>query len=834
MDGFLTAGARGGLAADDLLALAGIGAWRVDLLSGTVTWSATTRRLHEVEDGFVPTLDAGLDFYPEEARAELRAALERSAREGVPWDLDLPFVTARGRERTVRVRGRVVLGADGPEALYGIVEDITDRARREHEHARLALVVRQMTTPVIITDAAGRTQWVNDAFSRVTGYSLEELRGRTPGSVLQGPDTDPAAVAEMRAAIRSGEEFCVSIVNYSKDGNPYWIEIKASPIRAADGTLGGFIAVESDITGRRVAEEAALAELARRTEAETMLREIIDTLPSALYVCNRDEQVILWNEAYTAMFPSLAPALRAGTSLEGLLTAGAASNAYGEEVGPHERDRWVADLLARIRSAGPDSPSREIPLPGGRWAQGRERRTPSGHLVCLRTDITRLKQAEGESRRRAEQDELTGLFNRQVFLQRVEAALAGRRKADRGEGCVVLFDLDHFKSINDTLGHPFADRLLGAIAERLREATRQGDVLARIGGDEFAMLLPGVPKSAEAMRLLERIRLALQQPFLWDGQRVTPQISMGAAFFPEDGATVDALVQAADTALYDAKREGRNRICLFDAELARRIAERTVLAEKLRAALAEDRISVVLQPKVACADGRVMGFEALARWEEEGVPIPPAEFVPLAEQRGLALDLGWGVLNSALATLAGLIGRGLEPGHVAVNVSTAQLLAEDAVERILGALATHGLPARRLAIEVTEHVLLDRASAKIGRVLHRLTEAGIGVALDDFGTGYASLSHLRRFPVGCLKIDRSFVEDVDGTVGSGMIARTIIALANGLGLQTIAEGVETEVQRAALQAAGCTGLQGYLIARPMAPAAAAEWLAGRGNAISGG
>jgi len=840
MDSLPAAGAPGesALGADELLALSGIGAWRVDLLGGTVAWSSVTRALHEVGPGYVPRLPGALDFYPGAARATLREALTRSSRDGSAWDLELPFVTALGRERTVRVRGRALTGPLGPTALYGTIEDVTERAAREREHARLALVVRQMTTPVIITDAAGRTEWVNDAFVRVTGYSLEELRGRAPGSVLQGAGTDPEAVRRMRAGVRSGDGFRVAVVNRAKDGRPYWIDIEASPIHGADGTLGGFIAVESDITARRAAEDAATAQLLRRTEAETMLREIIDALPCALYVCDRNERLILWNEAYAAMFPRLAPALRAGMTVEELVRAGVAAGAYDEEVGPDtpeaERERWIATLVARIRAAGLDSPSREVPLAGGRWAQARERRAASGNLVCVRNDITRLKQVEAEACRRAEQDELTGLFNRQVFLQRVGAALAGRRGMDPRHGCVLFFDLDHFKSVNDTLGHPFGDRLLAAIAERLRQGTRQGDVLARLGGDEFAILLPGLPKGGEAMKLLERIRLGLQLPFLADGQRVTPQVSMGAAFFPEDGATVDALVQAADTALYAAKREGRNRICLFDAELGRRIAERTAMAERLRGALASRRITVVLQPKQACADGRVMGFEALARWEEDGTPIPPGQFVPLAEERGLALDLGWSVLDSALAALAGLIAQGLEPGHVAVNVSTAQLLAEDAVERIMAALAAHGLPPTRLSIEMTENVLLDRAAAKIGQVLHRLTEAGITVALDDFGTGYASLSHLRRFPIRCLKIDRSFVQDMDGTPRSGMIARTIIALAQELGLETIAEGVENGAQQRDLQRAGCTGLQGFLIARPMTPDGAARWLAGRRSAIEGG
>jgi PAS domain S-box-containing protein len=396
--------AAAGLGDGELLDLAGIGAWRANLEDGSLYWSRRTRELHEVGDDYIPRLDAGLAFYPEAARGPLREALERSFRDGSPWDLDLPFVTARGRARTVRLRGRAARDMSGRRLLFGIMEDITDLAARRAEHARLALVVQQMTTPVIITDAAGRTEWVNEAFVRATGYSLADLLGRSPGSVLRGPGTDPATTALMREAVRAGRGFHVAVVNHRKDGSPFWIEIEATPIRAADGALGGFIAVETDITARRRAEEEARAEIARRAAAETLLREIINSLPSALYVCDPQERIFLWNDAYLAMFPHLAPVLRAGTTVEGLIRAGVASGAYAHGLNPGspEAESWIMDLLQRIRSAGPDSPSREVPLPGGRWAQAMERRTRAGHIVSLRTDITPLKHAMAEVQAAAE------------------------------------------------------------------------------------------------------------------------------------------------------------------------------------------------------------------------------------------------------------------------------------------------------------------------------------------------------------------------------------------------------------------------------------------------
>lgn len=796
----------------EILACSGLGSWRVDLRTREVAWCPRTRAIHEVDDSFVPTLETAILFYAEEARATLRHAIEQAIADGTPWDLRLPFVTARGRRLIVRARGMAVRQRGRVVRLVGTFEDVTEAEASALEHARLAHVVRQMTNAAIITDAAGLTVWVNPAFERLTGYGLADLAGRTPGSVLQGPGTDPATVAQMRAAIRAARGFAVEIVNHTRAGAPYWISIETTPLTDGAGRLSGFVAIETDITARRLAEEAMQAEIARRESAERTIGEMLDTLPSGVIVYGPDERLRLMNRAYHDLFPRLAPLLREGDTIETVLRKGVAAGQYAAEIDANAPEetvaRWTADLAARLREAGP---AREVPLPDGRWLQALERRSPSGMLVCLRSDITRLKQAEAEAQRRAETDPLTNLPNRRCLLARLKRAIA--EAAGHSVG-LLLIDLDQFKSVNDTHGHMVGDALLCETAGRLQACLGGRELAARLGGDEFAVLLPGLGGRRDLLKAIARVRSAVAARLDLRGLSLRPGIRIGAALWPQDAEDVEALLRAADLALREAKHGGAAGTVLFEPKLAADLGRRAALGERLRCALAEERIAICLQPQAGAADGRHLGFEVLARWSDRGTPVPPAEFVPLADELGLAVPFGQAVMRAAFAAQRRMHNAGLAPGVVAINVSTAQLLAGAFLEETFGLLVAHDLSPSEIEFEVTETVLLDRAGERIETVLKRLRAAGFRLALDDFGTGYASLAHLPRFPVQRLKIDRSFVRDASGA-GLGPIARAIIRLGRDLGLETLAEGVETEEQWAALRAEGCDAIQGYLLAPPL-------------------
>jgi diguanylate cyclase (GGDEF)-like protein/PAS domain S-box-containing protein len=812
--------------ADFMLEVAGIGAWCLEISGDrtSLSWSRLTKDIHEVAPDYEPNLTDALAFYPPEARAVLEPAIAAAVRDGRAWDLELPLVTAKGRRIWTRARGRVLARDAATVRLVGTFEDITARRQHALELERLTVVVRQMTNAAILTDREGRTQWVNAAFTRLTGYTLEEMAGRKPGELLQGPDTNRAEVARVSAAIRAGEAVEAELLNYHRDGTPYWIAVVISPVRNAAGELTGFVAIESDVTARRRAEAAAARELERRAAAETLLLDVIDSLPSAVIAYDADERFLLANRAYAAMFPALRPHLVPGATLRDIHAAKLATGLYVHEIAPdateEEKQAWLDRWLASIRAAGA---SRVFRNHDGRWLQARERRSESGTLVCVRTDITRLKRAEQRSRRRAEQDELTGLANRSLLFSRLADHTRMRRSRDAG-CCLITFDIDHFKSINDSLGHDAGDRLLKTVARRLARVVRSTDTVARLGGDEFAVILPDVVTAQAAQRFLSRLTSAVVKPVTIASRAVPLSLSLGAAFFPMDADTPDALYRAADSALYEAKRQGRGRWAFFDGSLKAMLERQAKLSDQLRSAIVEGRIGIKLQPQMRLSDGTHVGFEVLARWECDDESIGPSEFIAVAEETGLIVPLGALVLRSALGTVRRMLDRGLDPGRIAVNVAAAQLLAPDFVTSVRGLCGEIGVGTERLEIEVTETVLLDRSTDRIAQVLAELRALGVVIALDDFGTGYASLSHLQRFPVQRLKIDKRFVADIGSETAHALIARTVISLARGLKMESVAEGVETVAQARQLEALGCDIGQGYLISPPLSSDAAIRWL----------
>ncbi|EJW12443.1 diguanylate cyclase/phosphodiesterase (GGDEF & EAL domains) with PAS/PAC sensor(s) [Rhodovulum sp. PH10] len=479
---------------------------------------------------------------------------------------------------------------------------------------------------------------------------------------------------------------------------------------------------------------------------------------------------------------------------------------------------------------GADAASRRLTvceraLPDGTVLEVRTAHLPDGSFVHTFTDITKRWQAEARVARLAAEDPLTGLPNRRVFRSALDQVGRQEVAADGTvrEFAVLFLDLDRFKVINDTLGHRIGDLLLQEVARRLKRTVRPTDVLARLGGDEFAIVVSRLQSRPLLDQLADRLVATIGEPFVIDGHRIVSSVSVGIAIGPHDGRAADDLLMAADLALYAVKAECRGTHKLFDPSMNKELVDRRQIEMDLREAIARDGLALHCQPIVDLARNRITGFEALARWHhpERGM-VPPTVFIPVAEDSGLVLPLGEWALREACRRAAAW------PGDlkIAVNLSPVQLTAPTLVETIARILAETGLPPHRLELEMTERVLLEN-SDKTLHIMRRLKEIGIRLALDDFGTGYSSLSYLRSFPFDKIKVDRTFVADLDGGSEHVAIVQAVVTMARALGMTTTAEGIETPYQQEFLAAIGCEEAQGYLFSRPVpiedVPELVASW-----------
>ncbi len=436
------------------------------------------------------------------------------------------------------------------------------------------------------------------------------------------------------------------------------------------------------------------------------------------------------------------------------------------------------------------------------------------HFVSIINDVTERITYEQQLEYHATHDTLTGLVNRNLLNDRIDQAILQARHSERLVG-VMLLDLDRFKLINDGFGHIPADNLLKAVATRLAHCVRDTDTVARLGGDEFVVVLGGVEDADSVASVAAKIMRNLTLPLNVEGKEVFVTASVGIAMYPRDGDHGENLLRNADVAMYRVKEHGRNNFRFYAPEMSHMALDRLDMEGNLRRALERDEITVFFQPIVSLASGRIVGAEALARWNHPRIGmIPPPEFIPLAEETGLIIPLGERVLRLVCGHIAAWQATGLPPLKISLNISARQFRQENLPELLQRVLAETGVEAASLEFELTESMVMHDVENAIG-MLRELKQIGVTLALDDFGTGYSSLAYLKRFPIDVLKIDRSFVRDIDREADDAAIAHAVIAMAHSLGLQVTAEGVESESQLALLRQYGCNDFQGFLFSRPV-------------------
>jgi len=683
-------------------------------------------------------------------------------------------------------------------------EDITEHqnlleARERAEAAlrqqklQLNAALENMTHALCMFDADGRTVLFNRRYSDVMGLPPEYLQGvslldqfkrrKAIGKFADDPEKFFAAVQE---SMRQGKTMVREVVRGKSI-----LRIVDQPIEG-----GGWVATYEDITEQRHAER-------ERDQNREFLDRLIDNVPSAIFVKSAvDRTYVLVN--------------RAGESFWGK-TRQEMVGRTAEEVFPSSEAKRIEGRDDELLQSGqPLFEEREILTAGDRLRTVFSRRLvirdESGapqYVLGVVDDVTERKAAEARIAHLAHYDALTDLPNRVLFRQQLEKELS---LVSRGAMLAVHYlDIDHFKSINDTLGHPVGDELLKRVAHRLRGCLRGSDMISRLGGDEFAIIQTGIQDPKDAEGLAQRLREAVTgSGYDLNGHLTTADLSIGIAVAPGDGSEIDDLVKHADLALYGAKAEGRANYRFYEPDMNARMKRRRSLETDLRQAIANKEFEVYYQPLVNLQTGVIAGCEALLRWRspKHGM-VPPLEFIPVAEETGLINLIGEWVLRQACKEAMNW------PSHVsvAVNISLVQFRNPGLALTVLASLTASGLPPQRLELEVTESVLMQNNETTLA-TLHQIRDLGVRISMDDFGTGYSSLSYLRRFPFDKIKIDRSFIGDLSKDDEALAVVRAILTLAGSLKMATTAEGVETAGQKTLLSSLGCDQMQGFLFSAP--------------------
>ncbi len=851
--------------------LAKLGSWSWNPSDDKVTWSEELFHILGQDPAKpAPDVEAQSRVFTERSYSELREALERALRERVPYSLDLEFRRADGTTGWLLTHGAAESDATGRIArIHGTALDITERKRAEQAIAYRDRVQHAVT--VAAADVVGGDTLAHgiERALKTVGEALDVDRVAVmEGSTVDRPPTVrhawqragiPPLTQDMLATsgitgTREEADWMAparrnqTVITHRQSASPaiqnmmtrYGIQsVLTVPVMTGErfwGIIGIDTCHESrqwtaaEITTMQTFAEVLGVAIMRQRDLEALrlseerFRAVSETAQDAIILTDAAGRIEFWNPSAERILGYTQPEA-IGREIHRLLAPEhrreqvRAAFVTPSGTGPGEAAGKTIEFAA-LRRDGGEVPV-EVSVAGLQLGE-------EHHAVAVLRDVSERKRAEAQIERMARSDSLTGLANRSVFVESLQRAIAAARRA-RKEFAVLYLDLDHFKDVNDTLGHPTGDRLLQAVGDRLRAAIRGNDIVARFGGDEFAVIQTDIESPEEAALLADRLVKALAEPFVIAENAIRTGVSIGIAVYGADSPDAESLLSHADVALYRAKSEGRGTWRFFTPAMDEEVRARVALGGELRGAIASGQLFLEYQPQVDAKSGHIVGVEALVRWNHpvRGI-IGPGQFIPVAESNGLIVPLGRWVLEEACRQARLWLDRGMQVPLIAVNVSAHQFKTPLELEQdIDDVLRRTGFPAGRLELELTESVLIE-ASREHNDALIRLRQKGIRLAVDDFGTGYSSLDYLRRFPVNRIKIAQTFVTTLTETSSTAAIVKAAIGLAQDLSLDVVVEGVETARQLALVVGWGGNQIQGFYFSPPL-PAAEIEPLLGAGR-----
>jgi diguanylate cyclase (GGDEF)-like protein/PAS domain S-box-containing protein len=761
-----------------------------------------------------------MDTVHPDDRALIEAATLDSAETLRPIQIEFRILHKEKGELWAETRAVPEPKTDGSVVWYGVTVDITSHKRTEdmlrHREQEFRTLVNNSPDVVVRYDDQCRRIYVSPSYESTVQSPVALILGKTPLERWELA-VPPAATFQnlLRHVLTTGETREIELESHRSDGTCAFLSVRAVAERDKAGNIVSILTMGREITAIRQIQESLY-------KREQQFRTLVEHSPDTIARYDRSCRRIFANAKLVADMGGDLDKILGTTPSQ--FPGGPSAKQYEEALhhvlehgeGKTFELRWDNDgqtFCAQVRMTPEFSRSGEV-----------------AHVLAVGRDITEIDEYRKKIHYQAFFDSLTDLPNRQLLNDRISQAIADA-SYHRQQFGLMLLDLDNFKEVNDTLGHSSGDRLLCEMSKRMVECVRSYDTVARLGGDEFAVLLPDLRKGDDLATIANKILQEMARPFHIDEHELFVTVSIGIALFPDDSDTLDTLFRYADSAMYHAKKMGRNNFQFYTKEFTMRSIDRMDIEAGLRKCLRNNELTLFFQPQVELQTGTIVGAEALLRWTrpEHGM-VTPDRFIPVAEDSGLIVTIGEWVLRNACATVVEWNRERAQPLKLAVNLSTRQFIRNDLVGSIKRILEETACKPEWLELEITESLLLED-SEEVATMLNALHDFGLSIAIDDFGTGYSALSYLNRFPVGQLKIDRSFIRDIPHQRNKNELVKAMLSITTALHLESVAEGVETMEQAEYLLAQGCRFAQGYLFGKPM-PRVAFETMLASGNVLA--